>query len=322
MRHLHDPALAIVGPDGAVLYAEATERPLQYKRALNCEPDNLYLLPRLLRRYCPDAEELVVAFNWRRQRPLYERLMGLLGYFSARGLLRPDFKRLLAFMDTPSLHHMLACNGNALRRAGVNLARVVPRAFPGVKLSFRHYDHHLCHAAMACYGSPYPEAGCLVVDSYGENGSMGWYRYQGGRVRPLYLSRGVESHGFFYMKLTELCGFDWMAGEEWKVMGLAPYGQLDEDIYRLLDGMVRREGLKLQHVRAGFFAALERLENYRRAADAPPLAAANLAHTGQRFFADVLSEGLGHFHSLAGSANLALGGGCALNSSYNGRILE
>lgn len=318
----HDPALAIVAEDGTVLYAEATERLLQYKRALNCEPDNLYFLPGLLRRYCPDAEELVVAFNWRRERPWYDRLMGLLGYFTAQGLLRPDFKRLLSFMDTPSLHHMLACNGNALRRAGVNLARSVPREFPGVRLQFRHYDHHFCHAAMACYGSPYGEAGCLVVDSYGEHGSMGWYRYEDGRIRPLHVSRGLESLGFYYMKLTELCGFDWMAGEEWKVMGLAPYGRLDEDLYRLLDGMVRRDGLKLKHVRAGFFDALERLEQYRRAADAPPLAAADTAYTGQRYFADVLSDALGHFHGLVGGDNLALGGGCALNSSYNGQILE
>jgi carbamoyltransferase len=318
----HDPALAVVGEDGRVVYAEASERPLQYKRALNCEPDNLALLPRWLQRYCPDAGELVVAFNWRRRRPLYERAMGLLGYFSAQGLLRPDFKRLLSFLDTPSLHHMLSCQSNALRRAGVNLAKLAPRELPGVRLRFRHYDHHLCHAAIACYGSPYQAAACLVVDSYGEHGAMGWYRYQDGRIRPLHLSRGLESLGFYYMKLTELCGFDWMAGEEWKVMGLAPYGRLDQDIYQILDGMLRQDGLTLRHQRAGFFAALERLESYRRAATAPPLAAADLAHTGQRFFADKLSAGLAHFHGLAGSANLALGGGCALNSSYNGQILQ
>ena len=36
----HDPAIAIIGPDGEVLFAEATERYLQYKRAPNCEPDS------------------------------------------------------------------------------------------------------------------------------------------------------------------------------------------------------------------------------------------------------------------------------------------
>lgn len=316
----HDPALAIVADDGGVLYAEATERFLQYKRAINCEPDNIYLLPRLLRQYCADADELVVAFNWRRERPLYERLMGLLGYFSAQGLLLPDFKRLLSFLDTPALHHMLSCQSNALRRAGVNLARLLPREFPATKLHFCHYDHHLCHAAIACYGSPFPQAGCSVVDSYGEHGSMGWYRYADNRIRPLHVSQGLESLGFYYMKLTELCGFDWMAGEEWKVMGLAPYGQLDEDLHRLLDGMVHRDGLKLHHVRKGFFAALEQLERYRRTA--APLAAANVAYTGQRYFADLLSYGLTHFYGLVGSDNLILSGGCALNSSYNGQILE
>lgn len=35
----HDPAVALVGPDGTLLFAEAAERALQYKRAPNCEPD-------------------------------------------------------------------------------------------------------------------------------------------------------------------------------------------------------------------------------------------------------------------------------------------
>jgi carbamoyltransferase len=49
----HDSALAIVSEDGNVLFAEATERFLQNKRALNCEPDQLYRLPELLAQYCP-----------------------------------------------------------------------------------------------------------------------------------------------------------------------------------------------------------------------------------------------------------------------------
>ena len=56
----HDPALALVDESGEVLFAEATERPLQYKRALNCEADNPFILPALLQTYAPAAERLVI----------------------------------------------------------------------------------------------------------------------------------------------------------------------------------------------------------------------------------------------------------------------
>ncbi|MGZ8224608.1 MAG: carbamoyltransferase family protein, partial [Methylobacter sp.] len=49
----HDSALAIIDTQGEVLFAEATERYLQNKRALNCEPDQLLLVPDLLEQYCP-----------------------------------------------------------------------------------------------------------------------------------------------------------------------------------------------------------------------------------------------------------------------------
>ena len=56
------------------------------------------------------------------------------------------------------------------------------------------------------------------------------------------ISLVAQSLGFFYMKLTELCGFDWMGGEEWKVMGLAPYGKTDEELLDWMRAMVRVKG--------------------------------------------------------------------------------
>ncbi len=60
----HDPALALVGPDGTVLFAEATERYLQYKRAPNCEPDSAPRMAGLLKAHLPPGAELVIATTW------------------------------------------------------------------------------------------------------------------------------------------------------------------------------------------------------------------------------------------------------------------
>ncbi|HLF95716.1 MAG TPA: carbamoyltransferase C-terminal domain-containing protein, partial [Methylococcaceae bacterium] len=297
--------------------------PLQLKRALNCEPDRLSLLPELLQRHCPDMTEVVIALNWQRHRPLYERIMGILGRFGAEGLLAPPPKRLLSFMDTPQIHLMLASQTAALRRAGVNLVSFLQRERPALPLRVERFDHHLCHAALACLGSPFPEATCLIVDSWGETGGLAAYDYRDGALRTLFTGAGLESSlGFFYMKLTELCDFDWAAGEEWKVMGLAPYGQPDAELLDLLRGMIRLDGLQPRYLRRRFFQDLERLEPWRRQPGAPPEAAADLARTGQVFFAELMAELLTELHNLAPSENLALGGGCALNSSFNGRILD
>jgi len=61
---LHDPALAIVAEDGRPLFAEATERALQYKRAFNCPPDDHVRAPRLVHQYCGDDAEIIGAVSW------------------------------------------------------------------------------------------------------------------------------------------------------------------------------------------------------------------------------------------------------------------
>src|ERR1700680_3594570 len=63
----HEPAIAIVGPDGEVLFAEATERYLQFKRAPNCEPDLPGRMVELAREYLEPDAEIVVATSWGEQ---------------------------------------------------------------------------------------------------------------------------------------------------------------------------------------------------------------------------------------------------------------
>lgn len=318
----HDPALAIVDENGEVLFAEATERYLQYKRALNCPPDSLQQLPRLLRTHCAGARRFTLAFNWRPRRPWRERMAARLGIQSVRGLIRRSILRLGSPLENYKLHHMMACQRNSRAQGGLNLVRILRELHPGSVIAIRDVDHHTAHAALACYGSPFDEAACAVIDSYGENGSMAFYRYRDGRLECLREARGIGSLGFYYMKITELCGFDWLKGEEWKVMGLAPYGRLDEEVHELLKGMVRVRGLGLEHPRQSLFAALERLEHRRRRKTDPAERAVDLAHTGQRFFNETMAQILRNFHAVCGSDRLALAGGCALNSSFNGQLLR
>lgn len=321
----HDPAVAIVDQNGQIVFAEATERALQNKRALNCAPDQLYTLPDLLADHCPDLQELVIASNWRQRRPWYENAMHALGILNAPGLLKTGFKRLRAPIENYQLHHMMACQRHCTATAGLNLVRIVREHYPRCRLSFKHYDHHLTHAALACHGSPFASAACAVFDSYGEHGAMAFYRYENRRLHRLYEADGfgLASLGFYYMKLTELCGFDWLKGEEWKVMGLAGYGTLDPAFYEALAASIKVQDFECVHpAGTALFRALAHIDQFKSQGAVSFEARANLAFTGQAFFADRISELLRHLHTVTGSDALTLAGGCALNSAYNGQITQ
>ncbi len=318
----HDPALAVIDEGGDVLFAEALERPLQYKRALNCEPDNPFELPKILGQLAPNTPRFIVATNWKARRPWYEHLAKNLSWLSPEGILRYQGRQLTTCLETWELNHMQALQHHALKRVGLNLARIIRTDYRGASVHFRHYDHHLCHAALAAYGSPFEESACAVIDSYGEEGSLAFFHQQGGQLTPISHSRGPQSLGFLYMKLTQLCGFNWMAGEEWKVMGLASYGQLDHEVMGWLRAMIRVRGLSLIQDRTAFFHALKQLETRQRRPEDPPEAAANLAFTGQQFFTETVHQLLHALAERSGVKQLTLAGGCALNSVMNGRILS
>ena len=320
----HDSALAIVSEQGEVLFAQATERFLQNKRALNCEPDQLFLLPDLLTQYCSHPKRIVIASNWCQKRPLYENVVKKLGFLSALGLLKTGIKKLNSPLTNGQLHHMMACQRNSIERAGLNLVKIIQEHYPDCQIEFKDYDHHLTHAAIACYASPFNEAACAVIDSYGEHGAMAFYRYRNRKLEQIHEARGLSkaSLGLYYMKITELCGFDWLKGEEWKVMGLASYGKLNQKLYDLLSSIIVVKDFDCLHPTEKLFAQLAKLDEFKQRPDSTLEELADVAYTGQAFFADLVAQLLRHLHMVSQSDHLTMAGGCALNSSFNGQITQ
>jgi carbamoyltransferase len=320
----HDSALAIISEEGEVLFAEATERFLQNKRALNCEPDQMFRIPELLEQYCPNPKKIVIASNWRKKRPLYENIAKKLGLLSAPGLLKTGIKKLHSPLTNYQLHHMMACQRNSIDRAGLNLVRILQEYHPNCVIEFKDYDHHLTHAAIACYGSPFEEAACAVIDSYGEHGSMAFYRYRNRKLEQIHEAKGLSkaSLGLYYMKITELCGFGWLKGEEWKVMGLASYGKLNQKLYDLLSSIIVVQGFDCTHPAEKLFGQLAKLDEFKQRPDSTLEELADVAYTGQVFFADLVTQLLNHLREVTQCDNLTLAGGCALNSSFNGTVTQ
>lgn len=85
----------------------------------------------------------------------------------------------------------------------------------------------------------------------GETGASALFAYRDGAVTEVKRHRGRESIGFFFGLVTDLAGFDQTKGEEWKIMGLAPYGRRDPELLTLLRGLYTTEGGKLVFAEPG-----------------------------------------------------------------------
>jgi carbamoyltransferase len=99
-----------------------------------------------------------------------------------------------------------------------------------IRATFHRIEHHTAHMASAYFVSPYNSAAILSADGLGDFASAMWAVGQGSQMRALGEVTFPHSLGMFYTALTQYLGF-WKFGDEYKVMGLAAYGQpefLDE----------------------------------------------------------------------------------------------
>ena len=138
---------------------------------------------------------------------------------------RANLWRKIAYLATsrPDLSLVLDRMRNKREREGVALAlaRESGAPFAG-KVHF--VEHHLAHLASAFLVSPFEEAVAVSVDGFGDFASAAWGAGRGGRIAVDERVHFPHSLGIFYQALTQYLGFP-RYGDEYKVMGLAPYGQ-------------------------------------------------------------------------------------------------
>jgi carbamoyltransferase len=99
-----------------------------------------------------------------------------------------------------------------------------------IRAKFHRIEHHAAHLASAFYVSPFERAAILSADGLGDFASSMWAQGEGPKMRQLGEVTFPHSLGMYYTALTQYIGF-WKFGDEFKVMGLAAYGQpefLDE----------------------------------------------------------------------------------------------
>ena len=223
--------------------------------------------------------------------------------------------------------------------------RELQTAFPDERFQGRvhHVEHHLAHVASAFWCSPFESAVAVSVDGMGDFASAAWGL---GEDDGLSIDGRIyhpHSLGIFYKALTQFLGFTgW--GDEYKVMGLAPYGkpryvdQLGELVLLQPDGTYRlkldyfrhhREDVGLRwrncapEVGPLYSTGLpELLGQPRKPGAAISDRDRDIARSTQELFETGLFNLLAALHERYRVDSLALAGGCALNSVGNGKISE
>lgn len=306
----HDPAIAIVNSSGQLLFAEASERYLQNKRAWGCPADDMVRAGKLLNEYADKDTELVLASSWS------DSFIGKARFMC----FTPGFSNLMKATIPENIYSLLTLLLSIWhRRSGANLEYQAIRKNTQSKIIRKTFNHHLCHAAAACYSSPFSEAVCAVIDGHGENSSTSFYHYKDGDLKKLAIKRSdVGSLGFYYMQVCLACGFDPIKGEEWKVMGLAPYGKFNEEIAKLLRKIITVDDGVIKIIED--YKILHQATQFIRKDGESPLKAADFAFTAQHYFTELYCKLLSKLYSLKLSENLVLTGGCALNSAANGLL--
>ncbi len=193
-------------------------------------------------------------------------------------------------------------------------------------------EHHQSHAASAFFPSPFQEAAVLTADGVGEWATTSFGVGKGNQLDLLSEILFPHSLGLLYSAFTYYTGFKVNSGE-YKVMGLAPYGEpkyKDLILKELMD--LKEDGsFRLNMAYFDFCAGLkmtnrkfDRLFGGPRRKPEAKLTQRDmdLARSVQEVTEEVMLKIAHHIHRQTGQKNLCLAGGVALNCVANGRILR
>jgi carbamoyltransferase len=236
---------------------------------------------------------------------------------------------------------------NRLRnhRARFSIEKDLKVAFPNdtFKGNIKKVEHHLAHLASSFFSSSFEEALAVSVDGFGDFSSCSWGIGQGTRLKIQGKIYFPHSLGAFYQAMTQYLGFPHY-GDEYKVMGLAPYGKpiymdkMKEIIHLNQHGYFQlnlkyfrfhRENIDytwkdgIPKVQAIYNHRFENLLGPPRESNEPLTERHfDIARSTQAMYETTFFHVLRQLHKQLPQKNIALSGGCAMNSVANGKIVE
>jgi carbamoyltransferase len=218
-------------------------------------------------------------------------------------------------------------------RHKLHLPRIMRRGLGGqYRRRFVFTEHHESHAASAFFPSPFEEAAILTLDGVGEWATASFGSGRGNRIALTHELRFPHSLGLLYSAFTYYCGFKVNSGE-YKLMGLAPYGEpryTELILQKLLD--LKEDGsfaLDMSYFNYCQGLTMTSRRFHRLFGGQPRHPEAPLDHRSmdvaasiQAVTEEIMLRAARHVHRVTGMRRLCLAGGVALNCVGNGRILR
>ncbi len=257
-------------------------------------------------------------------------------------------KVLYAFSKRPSLALVKNRLRNARKVKDIKsaLCEALNIQASALRAVAHNVEHHLAHLGSAFYVSPFDRAAAVSVDGFGDFVGAMWGVAHQKTIDIKHRTFFPHSPGLFYLAFTQYVGF-MNYGDEYKVMGLAAYGEPEymDEMRKIVKTSDKQAGnlieLNLDYFihqsedvamtwdngepKMGpvFSEKLEKLLGPTRKVDEPiEQRHKNIAASLQKRYEELLFHVLNRVYEEAGSSNLALAGGCAMNSLANGKIFH
>nr|WP_319511883.1 carbamoyltransferase [uncultured Draconibacterium sp.] len=316
----HDSA-AVLLADGNIVAAAQEER---FSRVKNDASFPVNAIKYVLNEGGIDLEELDIVSFYEKPFLKFERLLETYHAFAPKGVVS-FVKSMPVWMKEKLFQKKMITD--ELKKLGTLNAQLV---FP---------EHHLSHAASAFFPSPFEESAILTIDGVGEWATTTLCHGLKNEITVLKELHFPHSLGLLYSAFTYYCGFRVNSGE-YKLMGLAPYGdpdckQTEVFIKKIKEELVdiREDGSFLLNQRYFEYATGLKMTNDKRWQNlfgikrrVPESEISqdymNLAYAIQKVSEEIILKLAETARILVGSENLVLAGGVALNSVANGKILE
>jgi carbamoyltransferase len=302
---MHDSS-ACIARDGELLFAVAEERISRLKHDAS--------FPKNAIRACLDfakvqAEQLdEVCFGWQTAGPVFRH--DLKCYATG--------KMPLTYLNglNSTLHFLSMWH----QESG---AKKFAQQFGPTKAKIRFVDHHLAHAISAYAYSGFDEAAVVIMDGRGAWEATTIWHGHNGRLDPVMMIPFPDSVGYFYSAFTEFLGFQ-PNSDEWKVMGLAPYGKPGVDLSGFIDLKAAPYRVLTRQLNANGATATAGMTALLGPARVPEGDIddrhKDIAHAAQDACEMAMMSVVRMAIEKTQCRNVCLAGGVALNSKANGKI--
>jgi len=319
----HDSAAAIV-VDGVTVAAVQEERFTRKKHTPEFPVESI--------KYCLEEtgfgiDELDAVVFYDKPLLKFERLLQTYYAFAPKGLIS-FLKAIPVWLSEKMFLKKLIFDG--LKEVGAYQKKQLKLLFP---------EHHLSHAASAFFPSPFEEAAILTIDGVGEWCTASIGMGSGTSIKILKELEFPHSVGLLYSAFTYYLGFKVNSGE-YKLMGLAPYGNPEAEETQRLIAQIKKElvdikqdgsiwlnqryfnyatGLKMVHEKKWLqLFGIKRREEEANIEQSH----CNLAFAIQQVTEEIVLRMAREAKRITGLNNLCMAGGVALNCVANGKLLK